>query len=298
MWNWLRRMLASLEVPVWAWLLGIVLTGLGFVTLYMLIAMWPAVVHATVTTASAGTGSTGATGASGSAAAAAAATSPTDVSWFGWTVSLTTDVALLVLVVLAAALGAFVHGATSFATYAGNRELRPSWIWWYLLRVLIGSALALVFYFAFRGGFLSATSDSGSINPYGVAALSGLVGLFSKQATDKLEEVFETAFQTKKGAGDDARKDGLSPTPSVTGPAAIKIGQTAVTLTGTGFVDTPKAQVAVGGAAAVNRSVKFNSATELEVTLDTTDVQGPATLTITIVNPDGKTSADFTIQVQ
>jgi hypothetical protein len=33
--------------------------------------------------------------------------------------------------------------------------------------------------------------------------------MFSKQATDKLSEVFGTLFQTKTGAGDEKRKDSL-----------------------------------------------------------------------------------------
>jgi hypothetical protein len=40
--------------------------------------------------------------------------------------------------------------------------------------------------------------------------LGGLVGLFSKQATDKLAEVFETLFRTEPGHGDDTREDSLA----------------------------------------------------------------------------------------
>jgi hypothetical protein len=39
---------------------------------------------------------------------------------------------------------------------------------------------------------------AGDLSPYGVAAVAGLAGLFSKQATDKLREVFETLFKTEK----------------------------------------------------------------------------------------------------
>ena len=38
--------------------------------------------------------------------------------------------------------------------------------------------------------------------------MAGLVGLFSKQATDKLNEVFSTLV---KSGGDDKRKDKLDP---------------------------------------------------------------------------------------
>lgn len=94
--------------------------------------------------------------------------------------------------------------ATSFATYVGNKSLVDSWYWWYVLRPFIGMALALVFYFAIRGGLLlvAGVADTKSLNPYGIAAISGLVGMFSKQATDKLSDVFTTLFKTDQGDKD------------------------------------------------------------------------------------------------
>jgi len=38
---------------------------------------------------------------------------------------------------------------------------------------------------------------------------AGLVGLFSKQGTDKLREIFDTAFRVAPGYGDDARSDSI-----------------------------------------------------------------------------------------
>jgi hypothetical protein len=108
---------------------------------------------------------------------------------------------------IAGALGAYVHLATSFADYAGNERLTVSWGWWYLLRPFIGMSLAEVVYLALRGGlFTAGGSSTGSISVYGVAAVSSLTGLFSKQATDKLREVFETLFRTAQKV---ERKDAL-----------------------------------------------------------------------------------------
>jgi hypothetical protein len=59
-----------------------------------------------------------------------------------------------------------------------------------------------------RGGLFAPGSYSGAVNPYGMAAVSGLVGMFSKQATDKLGELFGTMFRT---ATDAERTDKLSP---------------------------------------------------------------------------------------
>jgi hypothetical protein len=111
---------------------------------------------------------------------------------FSWNVS--ADVRLICLVVVASALGSFIHTATSFAAYAGNRDLHPNWLGWYILRPAIGAALALIFYFAVRGGVFAGSAPEENINPFGIAALSGMVGMFSKQATEKLRKVFDTIF--------------------------------------------------------------------------------------------------------
>jgi len=116
---------------------------------------------------------------------------------------------LLFIVMISAALGSYVHASTSFVSYVGNKSITMSWAWWYILRPFIGMALALIFYFVIRGGLLSTGTSANEISLYGIAAVAGLVGMFSKQATDKLGELFTTLFNTKAGEGDDARKDKL-----------------------------------------------------------------------------------------
>ncbi|MFD8595752.1 hypothetical protein ACFV1L_12170 [Kitasatospora sp. NPDC059646] len=141
---------------------------------------------------------------------------------------LTSNTAMLVAVLAASGLGSFVHAATSFATYAGNRQLLPSWLPWYLLRTAIGGALALLVYFLLRGGLFANGTDGTATNPYGFAGIAGLCGLFSKQATDKLREIFDTVLTTRDGAGDDERDDKIQPTaptsptaaPAATAPGA------------------------------------------------------------------------------
>lgn len=165
--------------------LGLLLLALGFVLLYLLVTLWPAV-------EAANGGEDG------------------GVTWFWRRFALSADATILLLVILVSALGSYIHVTVSFSDFAGNRQLVASWMWWYVLRVFVGSALAVLFYFAIRGGFFSAASDSSEINVYGIAALAGLVGLFSKQATDKLREIFDTAFRTQQGYGDDARSDGVA----------------------------------------------------------------------------------------
>ena len=164
-------------------LLGAGLVVVGLVLAYLLYEIWPAVVHATAAT-------------------------PTRQPIYLFHGRLVfrpqAESVLILLVILAGALGAYVHAATSFAKYVGLRRFARSWYWWYLVRLPIGSALALILYFALLGGLLSAD---------GVAALAALAGLFSKQAVDKLAEVFDTFFRTPP---DDSDSDALeAPVPDL-----------------------------------------------------------------------------------
>ena len=131
------------------------------------------------------------------------------VSFFWGEYALPMETRYLLLAALSGALGSYVHLASSFIDFAGNRSLKSSWAWWYVLRPFIGLALAMVVYFVVRGGLVSGIGDTATatLSPYGVCAICGLSGMFSKQATDKLREVFENFFRTDRRTD---RKDGLS----------------------------------------------------------------------------------------
>jgi hypothetical protein len=129
---------------------------------------------------------------------------------FGFIISVNPEARIILLVILASALGSYVQAATSFVTYVGNRSLVRSWIWWYILRPFLGVPLAIIFYFVIRAGLLSTGTSASDVSLYGIAGISGLVGMFSKQATNKLEELFGNLFKTEKGKGDDVRKDKLN----------------------------------------------------------------------------------------
>lgn len=70
-------------------------------------------------------------------------------------ISVSWEVRLILIVLATGALGSFVQGASSLIRYAGENKIEQSYRWWYVLRPFIGSALALIFYFVIRGGFLS-----------------------------------------------------------------------------------------------------------------------------------------------
>jgi hypothetical protein len=113
---------------------------------------------------------------------------------FRKSIAISQEVRLIWLVVIASALGSYIHTVTSFTLYTGNRSLSPSWLAWYILRPAISAALALIFYFALRAGLFSGATADQTINPFGIAAISGMVGMFSKQATEKLSKIFDTIF--------------------------------------------------------------------------------------------------------
>jgi len=190
------------------------------------------------------------------------------------------DERLIFLVIVAGAIGSYIHSATSFADYVGNRKFASSWIWWYALRPFVGVALALIFYFVVRAGFL--TGGANDVSPYGVASMAALAGMFSKQATDKLEEVFTTLFRPAPGKGDAKRGDKLT-APTISGllpkegPVA---GGTVVTITGTGFVDKPA--VKFGGQSG---AVTFENATTVKVI---TPPHKAGEVEVVITNPDGQ----------
>jgi hypothetical protein len=111
-------------------------------------------------------------------------------------IPLGSELRLIFIVALMGALGSLIHAMTSFASYIGNRKLARSWIWWFILRPFIAIPLALIFYFVVRGGFFTVSAGTEAISTFGIAGLAGLVGMFSKQAIDKLKEVFENLFKT------------------------------------------------------------------------------------------------------
>jgi hypothetical protein len=195
---------------------------------------------------------------------------------------------LLLLVIVAGALGSYIHSATSYSDFRGNRQFNSSWTLWYVLRPLIGVSLAMVVYFATRGGLLllivngADASSASNVNPFGVAAVSGLTGMFSKQAADKLAEVFSTLF---KSTGDENRNDSLvlAPVPVIKAIEPNKgttEGGTELIITGTGFV--AGAQVLIGG----------EPGTDVEVVNDTNikvyTPSGEGTVDVTVMNADGQ----------
>ena len=107
------------------------------------------------------------------------------------------DVLHLLLVLIMGVLGGTLYGMLGFCLHLALADFKPQWNCWYLFRPFLGAGLALLVYLAIRGGFLTLSNQEISLSPYGTAALAGLCGMFSEQASKKLAEVFRTLFRTE-----------------------------------------------------------------------------------------------------
>jgi hypothetical protein len=220
------------------------------------------------------------------------------LGWGAYTAHVDKSTGLLLLALLMGAIGGYVHAATSFVSYIGNRQFKASWGWWYALRALIGAALALLAYVALRGGFLTgnSTTTTANIDAYGVATVSGLVGLFSKQATDKLEEVFNTAFRTGAGIGDAQRKDSITPeapTINALDPASFSIANPKpIAIKGAGFNKAAVVKLDGTQVPATRRSES-----QIDVGAVPPALALPGAVRVTVMNPDEGTSPAVELQI-
>jgi hypothetical protein len=116
---------------------------------------------------------------------------------------------LLLIVILCGFLGGLVHTIRSLGWYIGNRWLVRSWLPFYALLPVTGAMIAVAFYLVIRGGFFSPSGSFRDTSPFGFAAMSVLVGMFSTPAALKLQQLAETML-TKPGAGADSKPQSTS----------------------------------------------------------------------------------------
>ena len=265
---------------------GTLLAVAAVLVLYLLVAVWPpappppvAVVTTTPTTTPGAPETTPPT----TIAVASAPNEPVQV--FGWSVLLEREARLFLVVTLAGALGGLVYALRSLAWYTGNRNLKYSWMLTYPLQPVVGAALATITYVVARGGLIVVTTQSSSdtVNPFGFAAIGGLVGLFSSQAAEWLKRIFEQVF-TAAPKGKDAAVEVTAFDP-VEGPAG-----TLVAIQGTGF--TGVQTVTFGGGVEVT-SVTQAADTELQVTVPEGATTGP--ITVTTPSGTGTSTGAFTV---
>ena len=181
------RYLNYFGMVVW----GLVVVAFGIALFSAIVNLWPVV---DVTPPSTG----------GEAATAAVTDKTTSVAFFWglFSLNLTKSTGLIVLAILAGALGGWTTAIRLFAFWAGERKLKSTWAWWFGNRVFGGAALALIVYLVIRAGLFGTENATGDVNAYGTAAFAALTGLFSRQGIRKLQQVFDTFFQKTDEEGD------------------------------------------------------------------------------------------------
>src|ERR1043165_1622854 len=213
--------------------------------------------------------------------------------FFFWTAeSWDVDKRMLFTIVLAGAVGSLVHALTSFSDFVGNERFNANWVWWYVLRLPVGSALAIFFYFIIRGGLIVPTLQGGAgidstqatlaLNAYSMAAFAALAGMFAKNASDKLAEVFDAVMSRKNpvdrkdplhdGAGGDLKTEpGMLTTWS---PIMLAV-------LGKGF--KKDLEVKINGVKRNTNSVADN---RIEIAITATDVAKAGPLELSVKNPN------------
>ncbi len=101
----------------------------------------------------------------------------------------------IVLAILGGALGGTIHGLAKLAANTRVGTVKKHDVLWHVSRPFLGVALAITVYVAIRGGIIT-TVGVEALNPYGITALSILVGLSSEIVTQKLKEVLIALFPT------------------------------------------------------------------------------------------------------
>lgn len=96
---------------------------------------------------------------------------------------------LVLLVVLAGALGGTIDAMRSFGNRHVSGDFAAGDVSWYVQRPLIGASLALLFYVVMRAGFVSLNGGVEDVDRFAIVAISGLVGLAAKLTVIKLKAV-------------------------------------------------------------------------------------------------------------
>jgi hypothetical protein len=233
---------------------------------------------------------------------------PSVVTFFGRTYRIWDEVRLLLIVMFTGALGSIVHSLRSLYWYVGNRALVLSWLLMYVMLPFVGSSLALVFYFVIRGGFFSPQSSFEQTSPFGFAAFSALIGMFSQQAVLKLRDVADTLL-VKPPPGEDTKaqdpdaaeqiettetKAAAPPAITAVAPNTVTAGATDVPVVITGSNFKENSVVLVNG---VPHGIESRTDTTVTVHLSAPADPAGGLLAVSVVNPEGGTSNVVNIAV-
>lgn len=101
-----------------------------------------------------------------------------------------------------AGIGSSVATILGYLEHASEKkDFDIAYVPWYIARPIMGMLLGLIFYFLLRDGLLAVVTNKStpeSLSEAGLTGVGALVGLFSKEAIEKLRELFNTLFSTRK----------------------------------------------------------------------------------------------------
>ena len=107
------------------------------------------------------------------------------------------------LTMFAAGVGSSISTILGFLRHASEqKDFELSYTAWYVGRPLMGVLLGLLFYYVIKGGLMVIlpNTPNDQMSGFALVAIGGLVGLFSKNAVEKLRELFKVLFVTRDDA--------------------------------------------------------------------------------------------------
>lgn len=188
------------------------------------------------------------------------------------------EIQLIWLVFLIGAIASCLHGIVSLAYHVGNSKFNSTWSIWYYSRPLIGAILSLLFYLVLRAGFTTSIEKINA-NFYTISALSGLVGMFSRQALDKLGDIFDVIFKSNK----EPDKKESNPLPNITRLDPNQINANSdndIKVYGGDF--NGDSVVWINNK---NYKTEFISSQQLKLTIPKEDIPNPVILKVVVFNP-------------
>jgi len=107
------------------------------------------------------------------------------------------------LTMFAAGVGSSISTILGFLRHASEqKDFELSYTAWYVGRPLMGVLLGLLFFYVIKGGLMVIlpNTPNDQMSGFALVAIGGMVGLFSKNAVEKLRELFKVLFVTRDDA--------------------------------------------------------------------------------------------------
>ncbi len=197
------------------------------------------------------------------------------------------DTDMLLLVLVMGAFGALLGAMRSFVTFVGNRTFVPSWGFYYFSRPAFGGGLALIVFFAYRIGAITAPSGASPADPSTAAFVAGMVGLFADTVLQKLHELVMQLFRPA-----DVRTDKAGTTSDAPGITSLSVDGGTLTIAGINFATG--ATVSINGTGLHPSSI---ASTRLTVSLPSDMAAKGSKLTVFVTNADGGKSSVMNVNV-